>query len=602
MPQLVPTISRSSVFSKLSTAIPKDKLGTLSCISLIVNKIIGTGIFSNPSIIFKYVDGNVGLFLSLFLLGGIIIFSGLIIYLEFALNLPIKNGGELNYLLRIFKNPKGLTGCIYSFSMVLLGFSSGNSYAFGKYILFAFTPQDQQPYISESLVKLIGVLCISFCIFLHVRYPNQGTQLFNFLGIFKLLILVLIIFFGVAASIGLIDIEPTSNFRDIWTFNPSTSASTSSTSNASSVYNVSVALLEVIYSFKGWENVNYVLNEVEDPYHILTIAAPSAVLLTTILYFLVIISYLIVIPKQELLDSGVLCAGIFFNKIFGETITSTLLPILISLSNLGNVLVVSYAHSLVNQELAINNYLPFSHIFQNLNYSLFLHWFITVIILIGPPSNEIYEFVVNLYIYPGTWINVAISIGLIYLKLNKKKEHWNEFNTIDHSKPKLHLPEEYFEEDIIEDPFTTTANNDNDDEIQDFNPRQRSSSSGSASASATRDRLARLSISSQTALLPHSSSSSAIAFTSQKIIKAPFFCVYLFLIANLFLALFPFVPPPNKDSMIIPFWCFPVIGTGVLLLGAIFFYLRPYVRLLTGSITNVNEIKYEDEYEYDHES
>ena len=153
-----------------------------------------------------------------------------------------------------------------------------------------------------------------------------------------------------------------------------------------------------------------------------------------VLYFMVLIAYLIVIPKDELLSSGVLVAGIYFNKIFGESVTSRLLPIIISLSNLGNVLVVSYAHSVVNQELAYNNYLPFLRYFQNLNHSLLLHWFITVVILVAPPSTEIYEFIVNLYIYPGTWINVALTAGLIYLKLNRKQERWNEFNPIDHNK------------------------------------------------------------------------------------------------------------------------------------------------------------------------
>ncbi|KAK6465864.1 amino acid permease-domain-containing protein [Scheffersomyces coipomensis] len=579
MAPLVPTLSRSSLYSKLSSTFiptPQAKLGTLSCISLIVNKIIGTGIFSNPSIIFKYLDGNVGLFLSLFLLGGLIIFSGLIIYLEFSLNLPIKNGGELNYLLRIFNRPKGLIGCIYSFSIVILGFSSGNSYAFGKYILFAFTSEAYHENISETYVKLIGVGCITFCIVLHMKYPNQGTHLFNFLGIFKILILVLIIAIGGLVTIGFIDIEPTTNFTNIWQFEDSIS-----TGSSASVYNVSVALLEIIYSFKGWENVNYVLNEVENPYHILTIAAPSAVLVTTALYFLVIISYLIVIPKQELLNSGVLCAGIFFNKIFGSNITSHLLPIFISLSNLGNVLVVSYAHSLVNQELAMNNYIPFSKTFQNLNYALLLHWAVTVLILVGPPSTEIYEFVVNLYIYPGTWINVLISVGLIYLKVNKKTENWNEYNIIDHSQTNDD-DIDYILEQNESDEQEPTFNDDEDNTVQDFNPRNRSQTS---------DRMSRLSISSSTALLPSSSPT-----TSKKIIKAPYICIALFLTANLFLALFPFVPPPNKDSMIIPFWCFPVIGTGVLLLGGVFFYVRPYFHLIFGSIHDVNDIKYEDEY------
>ncbi|KAG7665132.1 uncharacterized protein J8A68_001188 [[Candida] subhashii] len=546
------TSIHSSIFGKT----PKEKLGTLSCISLIVNKIIGTGIFSNPSPIFQYTNGNVGLFLSLFLLGGIIIFCGLLIYLEFALNLPFKNGGELNYLLRVFKFPKGLMGCVYSFSIVLLGFSSGNSYAFGKYMMYAYTGRHDGDSIDDRLVKLIGVGCISFCIFLHIRYPNQGTRLFNFLGVFKILILVLIIGIGGLVAIGgLKGVAKTDNFTDVWKFHEDMKPNS---------YSISVALLEVIYSFKGWENVNYVLNEVDNPYHILTIAAPLAVLLTTSLYFLVLIAYLIVIPKEEILSSGVLIAGIFFNKVFGESITSRLLPILISFSNLGNVLVVSYAHSVVNQELAYNNYIPFSSYFQNLNHALLLHWIITVLILVLPPSTEIYEFIVNLYIYPGTWINILLTLGLIYLKLNKRKEEWGEFNPIDHSKSLLEDLEEDSDINSIESYM-------GDEEVREYTPRRRHSE---------HDHLLRVS----TADLSE-------ATIPKKVISVPFIGVAIFLIANIFLALFPFVPPPNYKSLDIPYWMFPVIGTGVLILGAVFYFIRPL-------IYEDSEIRYEDDYKY----
>lgn len=555
-------LDTASIHSSILGKSPKEKLGTLSCISLIVNKIIGTGIFLNPSPIFQYTNGNVGLFLTLFLLGGIIIFCGLLIYLEFALNLPFKNGGELNYLLRVFKTPKGLIGCVYSFLIVLLGFSSGNSYAFGKYVMYAYTGKHEGDAIDDNLVKLIGVGCILFCILLHIRYPNQGTRLFNFLGVFKILILVLIIAIGAIAALGGLNIPKTDNFTNIWQFQHDSKPNS---------YSVSVALLEVIYSFKGWENVNYVLNEVDNPYHILTIAAPLAVLLTTTLYFFVLIAYLVVIPKEEILSSGVLIAGIFFNKVFGESITARLLPILISFSNLGNVLVVSYAHSVVNQELAYNNYIPFSSYFQNLNHALLLHWLVTVLILVLPPSTEIYEFIVNLYIYPGTWINILLTLGLLYLKFNKRNEKWGEFNPIDHSKSileELADDDEYDQEDQVQ--FGSYID---DEEIREYTPRRRHSE---------HDPL----------LAVHISQEQLNAQISpKKVISTPYICVAIFLAANIFLALFPFVPPPNYKLLDIPYWMFPVIGTGVLVVGGVFYFVRPWVY-------DDTEIKYEDDYKY----
>lgn len=544
-------------FSKvLSGSLRKyHKLSSFSCISLITNKMLGTGLFSTPGIIFKYTDGNVGLYLFLWLLGAAIVFSGLLIYLEYALNLPFTNGGEKNYLLRVFKHPKGLAGCVYAFQMVLLGFSSGNSFAFGKYVWFAFTGIEADENDWNS--KLIGVACISFCIFLHIRFPNQGTSLFNFLGVFKVLILILIVLLGALVGMGAIDLPPTGNFTDVWN-------GSHTTSNSNSYYLVSVALLEIIYSFKGWENANYVLSEVEDPYHVLTVAAPLAVLLVTILYFFVIMSYLMVIPKTELLNSGVLVAGIFFNKIFGESATSKVLPIMIAFSTLGNVLVVSFAHSHVNQELARNNYLPFSRYFENINHSLVLHWAISVFILVAPPSSEIYEFVVNLYIYPGTWINLFITAGLIYLRLNLKREKWGPFNAIHKHHTNIAVPD--FQGGVLSssDARNLVSEQDQDDSYTEF------------------DSL--ISIDSENSQAPDDGPS----------FGAPYVCLFLFLFGNLFLALFPFVPPPPSDvKSSIPYWCFPVVGTGALVLGAAFYHYRNWYTKYVGE----EETKYEEEYQ-----
>lgn len=502
---------------------------------------LGTGLFSTPSLIFRLTNGNVPLYFSLWIVGAIVVFSGLIIYLEFALNLPFKNGGEKNYLLKVFKNPKGLAGCVYAFQMVLLGFSSGNSFAFGKYTYFALT--GNQDLDNESYSKLIGVGCISFCIWLHIKFPNQGTSLFNFLGIVKILILVLIILLGALVGLGLISI------------NDSDLSITPSLKNENGMYSISVALLEIIYSFKGWENANYVLSEIDDPYHVLTIAAPLAVGIVTILYFLVIISYLVVIPKTELLDSGVLVAGIFFNKIFGEGLTSKLLPFLIALSTLGNVMVVSFAHSYVNQELLKSNYIPFSKYFQNINHSLLLHWAITILVMVVPPLAEIYEFVVNLYIYPGTWINLFITIGLIYLRLNRKREQWGKYN------PKFNLGS------------LTGTDTEQLDSIYPLNDDE--------SVYTEFDSL----ISSENPV-------------EGKIISAPYICIFIFLIANLFLALFPFVPPVSPSKLSIPYWLFPVVGTSVLLFGGFFFYTRKWLNSFTYEKWNIGEpdIKYEEDH------
>jgi hypothetical protein len=60
------------------------KLGITSSVFVILNKMIGTGIFSTPSGIFA-ATGSVGVSLFLWVIGGILTFCGLSAFMEFGL-------------------------------------------------------------------------------------------------------------------------------------------------------------------------------------------------------------------------------------------------------------------------------------------------------------------------------------------------------------------------------------------------------------------------------------------------------------------------------------------------------------------------------------
>ncbi|KAK3347073.1 amino acid permease-domain-containing protein [Lasiosphaeria hispida] len=118
-----------------------------------------------------------------------------------------------------------------------------------------------------------------------------------------------------------------------------------------SAYEHSNALLNIVYSYKGWENANYVLGEIKDPRRTLTIAAPLAVGGATILYVLANVAYFAAIPKSELATSDAIVAGVFFKNVSGDSAGVRVLSVFVAPSNLGNVLAVSFAHARLNQEL-----------------------------------------------------------------------------------------------------------------------------------------------------------------------------------------------------------------------------------------------------------
>ncbi|KAI1432538.1 amino acid transporter [Xylaria sp. CBS 124048] len=394
------------------------KIGITGATFLILNKMIGTGIFSTPSSVFA-ATGSVGVSIMLWVIGGLLTFCGLSVWLEFGLAIP-RSGGEKNYLERIYRRPRYLATCVLAAQMILLGFSSGNALAFGQYVLAAAGSTQTDGWITRA----IGIAAITFSVCLHAFLPKWGVRLFNVLGVFKVVILLFIVFSGFAALAGHLKVEKPNNFHNAFEIEVTKDF------GGTGGYGYCNALLNIIYSYKGWENANYVIGELKEPRKTLSIAAPLAIGGVTILYVLANVAYFAAIPKDALATSESLVAALFFKNVFGDSAGARSLPVFVALSNLGNVLAVSFAHSRLNQEFGKEALLPFSSFWASIKpagspaAALFLHWLVTVVVLIAPPAGAAYNFIVDLYTYPGSWINGFVCAGLIYLQFNKS-ENWS---------------------------------------------------------------------------------------------------------------------------------------------------------------------------------
>ena len=281
--------------------------------------------------------------------GGILTFAGLSVFLEFGLAIP-RSGGEKNYLERVYKHPKYLATCVLASQMILLGFSSGNSLAFGRYVLFASGSTAPDGWAARG----IAIACVTFSVALHSMLPKWGIRLVNVLGVFKVVILLFIVFAGFAALAGHRLVDNPHNFDNAFRIEEGDGYGNGG------AYGYATALLRIVYSYKGWENANYVVGELKNPRRTLAVAAPLAIGGVTILYVLANVAYFAAIPKSDLAKSEVIVAGLFFRNVFGASAGARSLPAFVALSNLGNVLAVSFAHARLNQELAKEGLLPFS--------------------------------------------------------------------------------------------------------------------------------------------------------------------------------------------------------------------------------------------------
>ncbi|OAQ97369.1 hypothetical protein LLEC1_07890 [Akanthomyces lecanii] len=372
------------------------KLGIFSTAFLIINKMIGTGIFSAPATVFR-ATGSVGISLLLWLLGGILAFCGLSIYLELGLAIP-RSGGEKNYLERIYRRPRYLASCILATQMVLLGVSAGHAVAFGQLIVDACS--SSTPTTGETwAARAIGVGCVTLSVALHSLLPQWGVRLMNLAGVFKVVVLLVVAFSGVAALAGYRGTDDPHNFDHSFS---RADMQRYGAGGGFSAY--SSALLSIVYTFSGWESANYL----------------------------------------DLATSELLVAALFFRNMFGESAAAKTLPVFVAVSSLGSVLATSFAHSRLNQELGKERLLPFGRFWASsmpcnapaasvrtafahydlmLTEQLVLHWIITVIMIVAPPLGHSYDAIIELSVYPRAWINMLLTVGLVHLQWNKS-ERW----------------------------------------------------------------------------------------------------------------------------------------------------------------------------------
>ncbi|KAJ5784462.1 uncharacterized protein N7503_009674 [Penicillium pulvis] len=390
----------------------RRQIGVFSATLLIFNRVIGTGIFATPGTILQ-LSGSVGLSLFMWVIGTFIAMAGTSVYLEWGTAIP-KNGGEKNYLEYVYQKPKFLATAMYAAYAFLLGWAASNSVVFGQYILNAADVE-----VGRWNQRGIGLACLSTAFLIHAIALKWGLRLVNLLGIVKLVIIVFIAITGWAALAGHTKIETPHNFHNAFE------------GTKGSGYSIVMALYNVIWSFIGYSNANYVLSETKNPVRTLKIAAPVAVGSVGVLYMLVNIAYFAAVPKEQMLESGTVVAAAFFGNVFGKQ-AEKVMSVFVALSAFGNVLSVLFSQGRIVQELGREGVLPFSSLFAS-NWpfnspaaGLFEHYIVSAIILLAPPPGDAYNFLLNLISYPLSIINVFVSGGLIYVYLNKSRfPDWN---------------------------------------------------------------------------------------------------------------------------------------------------------------------------------
>ncbi|GKZ67805.1 hypothetical protein AnigIFM60653_001712 [Aspergillus niger] len=404
-----------------SDDVPRDTLPTtgqrkhltwISAYILVVSRVIGSGIFATPGTIVKSA-GSVGLSLLIWAVGTVLAACALAVSMEYGCMLP-RSGGEKVYLEYTYPRPRFLASTLIAVQAVVLGFTASNCIVFSKYTFFAFNVVP-----TELQHKALAVGLMTAVTIIHGCFLRTGIWIQNAFGWVKIFLIGAISLTGIwvillrpQGGTDALAPEPTSVFSwdTLW-----------EDSNWS--WNLlSTSLFKVFYSYAGLNNVNNVLGEVNNPIRTIKTVCPAALLTAGALYFLANISYFLVVPLEDIKNSGELVAGLLFERLFGSHIGRTLFPLAIAISAAGNVMVVTYALARVNQEIARQGFLPWSRVLSSSKPfgaplgGLIVHYIPSLLVIALPPQGDVYNFILDVEGYPGQVFSLAVTVGLLLLR------------------------------------------------------------------------------------------------------------------------------------------------------------------------------------------
>lgn len=309
-------------------------VGFLSGFGFVVSLQVGGGIFSTPSRVNVHV-GSVGASLVVWLVSGILVWTGASSYAELGGAIPL-NGGEQAYLQHIYGD---LAGFLYSFTAVLV--LKPSSAAIISMICADYVNRasfaDPQPWVSKGIAIVVIVLVSA----INVVGARSATRTNNVLLFVKLSAIL-----GVTVA-GLVVMA--SGRGQQWTAGIWTNTATNGGEWA-------IALYAGLWAFDGWNNANFIVAELRNAKRDLPRIVHSAMPTVILAYILANIAFFSVLTLEEI-DSNDAIALAFGRAILGG-LGGTLLAIAVALSCLGALNSTVFTAARLVHASAKQGYLP----------------------------------------------------------------------------------------------------------------------------------------------------------------------------------------------------------------------------------------------------
>lgn len=285
------------------------RLGPFDAAAVIVSNVIGGGILFTPPQVAASVP-SAFLFLSTWLVGGLLAFAGATAYAELAALKP-RAGGEYVYLREAYGPGlaflTGWTSFIAGFSGAIATSAVVLAFYLGRFLPAA---GNDTPILSIPIVPgvvelgvssqaIVAVAAIFGMAWVHLRGVGPGTLVGNVLATLKVSALVLFVAFGFSFGAG--------------------DAANLTGSGPVAPTGWLLALIPVMFTYSGWNAAAYVAEEIRDPGRNVPRALALGTGAVVVLYLLLNALFLYVVPVTELATVSVSMLDFVADRLLGPT-------------------------------------------------------------------------------------------------------------------------------------------------------------------------------------------------------------------------------------------------------------------------------------------